>query len=619
MLVSFNKAFKNIPKIAKFIIISVIIISTITFGLFFYFQKEAENKIRDSIFEQQREIQLNNNKDLAEDIQFGLNSIQISLEGLAFSTPLKNGDFALNTTNELVQFYFGHINSFSPINNLFIIDNEGITRINISQNGQSTFTGKNFSNVEWVIDTEESLSSVFSEGFIDRDGWPKIAITYPIINTNKNINSKANNSNIFEREEGQYMGLVGAEIHAVKFFEHYANINNLDSKFLTFLDSKALHLVHPFTSLIGKSFFGNYSQNFTGHNKILNNLISTVTGGKPSLTAYEFSTGERVTTGYPIYLQDEPRYSVFIIHPTATIYSKVYDIISTQRLEILSILAGFIATMSLLVMYLIHHSSILDKEVKRRTRELEKTNAMQREFIHTTSHELRNHIQPILSLSEMIKDKLNDDHQIRLQNLIIKNALKLRYIMNDILDLARIDKNNLALRIEKFKLYDFLADLVDEFQTYFLDKNNKIQLEIRKSNDVSLSLGKTNDNTFYDDEKNFEISADRMRLSLVMFNLINNANKFTESGIIKILVEVLKDKIKFSVIDTGNGIEENMIPKLFTQYSTTSFQGTGLGLYICKNIIEAHRGKIWAENNINRRGAIFSFSLPMSKEESNDN
>jgi signal transduction histidine kinase len=103
----------------------------------------------------------------------------------------------------------------------------------------------------------------------------------------------------------------------------------------------------------------------------------------------------------------------------------------------------------------------------------------------------------------------------------------------------------------------------------------------------------------------------------VLYNLLHNAIKFTEQGIISVTVERKKkhenDAIVVSVKDSGSGIHPEITPKLFSKFATKSFSGTGLGLYISKSIIEAHGGKIWAENNPDGKGATFSFSLPLDK------
>jgi signal transduction histidine kinase len=110
------------------------------------------------------------------------------------------------------------------------------------------------------------------------------------------------------------------------------------------------------------------------------------------------------------------------------------------------------------------------------------------------------------------------------------------------------------------------------------------------------------------------ISADRTRLTQVILNLLNNAIKFTQEGVISIKAEVKNDNnnIVVSIKDTGTGIDAEIFPRLFTKFATKSVGsgGTGLGLFICKSIVEAHNGRIWAENNPGGRGATFAFSLP---------
>jgi signal transduction histidine kinase len=111
------------------------------------------------------------------------------------------------------------------------------------------------------------------------------------------------------------------------------------------------------------------------------------------------------------------------------------------------------------------------------------------------------------------------------------------------------------------------------------------------------------------------IQADRGRISQVVLNLLSNALKFTEEGTIVITSEIKDDQnvLVVSVNDTGAGIDFEIMPQLFTKFASKSFAGTGLGLYICKNIIEAHGGKMWAENNSDGKGATFSFSLPITQ------
>ena len=249
---------------------------------------------------------------------------------------------------------------------------------------------------------------VFSNGYEGRDGKYRIAITYPIIN----------------RETGKYIGLVGTSIPTIEFFEHYGNIYNIKSQYLAVLDRNSVQLIHPIKSFVGTPFFGNHTQQLTGHNVILNNLIRTVMAGEPASGVYDFINGQRLNTGYPIFLQGKPTYSIFVITPTSTIYSRIDNVVSTERMEMLSLLAGATAAIIGLIIFLIKWNSTLDGEVKRRTKELNESNEqltllnkqfaeaneqlkvhdkMQKEFINVAAHELRTPIQPILSLTQILR------------------------------------------------------------------------------------------------------------------------------------------------------------------------------------------------------------------------
>jgi two-component system, OmpR family, sensor histidine kinase VicK len=121
-------------------------------------------------------------------------------------------------------------------------------------------------------------------------------------------------------------------------------------------------------------------------------------------------------------------------------------------------------------------------------------------------------------------------------------------------------------------------------------------------------------------EEEIIIEADRTRLIQVIYNLLHNAMKFTKEGSISVIAEKNeqnnnKKEVIVSVKDTGSGIDYEIFPRLFSKFTSKSSQGTGLGLFISKNIIEAHGGKMWAENNVDgEKGATFSFSLPLTEQ-----
>jgi two-component system, OmpR family, sensor histidine kinase VicK len=222
---------------------------------------------------------------------------------------------------------------------------------------------------------------------------------------------------------------------------------------------------------------------------------------------------------------------------------------------------------------------------------------MQKEFINVAAHELRTPVQPILGLSEILLSKKGNIEQYHeLLHVISRNAKRLQQLTEDILDVTRIESQSLVINRQQFKLNDMISNIMRD---YIKEENNK--------------QGKIKLLHHYDDEDTI-VEADRGRLIQVISNLLSNAIKFTDQGgliAVNVKVDSRAKQIVISIKDTGQGINSEMYPRLFTKFATNSVVGTGLGLYISKNIIEAHGGRIWAENNHDGKGATFSFSLPL--------
>ena len=227
---------------------------------------------------------------------------------------------------------------------------------------------------------------------------------------------------------------------------------------------------------------------------------------------------------------------------------------------------------------------------------LKKTNETQIQFIKETAHEIGNPIQSILGLAEVILSNKNLDvgHLDDLIKIIIKNAKKIKLLTDNILEVARIDSHLLSLKMEEFDLVELVKDLLK-------DLNNQIQ-----NKKMSLILKCKEDSIL--------IVADKLRLNQVFLNIINNAINIVKEGEIIVFLERQDNNtVLVRITDDGPGIPSNIKDTLFTKFVTGSKSGTGLGLYICKNIIEKHGGKIWAENNKNK-GANFNFIIPTSKQ-----
>lgn len=239
---------------------------------------------------------------------------------------------------------------------------------------------------------------------------------------------------------------------------------------------------------------------------------------------------------------------------------------------------------------------------------------MQREFINNAAHELRTPIQPILGITEILRfggehDKISGKQKLNESlDIILRNARRLSELADNVLSVSLIESQSLKLEKELFNLNGIIVDNIKSAKRQFLPIGIKCNLKI-----------------IYDraSETDVYVNADKYKISQVVYNLLNNAIKFTKEGSITISIKRKggegenKKAIVVSVKDTGEGIDSEMLPRLFTRFATKSFAGTGLGLFVSKHIIEAHDGEIWAENNAEGKGATLSFTLTLSSN--NDN
>jgi signal transduction histidine kinase len=229
---------------------------------------------------------------------------------------------------------------------------------------------------------------------------------------------------------------------------------------------------------------------------------------------------------------------------------------------------------------------------------------MQKEFINIAAHELRTPIQPILVTAELLDLQFSSEQEKAKEekgeitrdelNILVRNAKRLERLSSNILDIARIESGTLPLSIQEFNLNDMLSPLIQDTRN-----------ELKKRGKEDLMIHYAADN-------NIVLKGDNERLSEVVWNLLDNATKFTEKGAISIVTTKDDNYITLAIKDSGSGINSNVLPKLFTKFVTKSEKGTGLGLYISKSIIEAHGGKIWAKNNNDGKGSTFTFTLPLA-------
>ena len=231
---------------------------------------------------------------------------------------------------------------------------------------------------------------------------------------------------------------------------------------------------------------------------------------------------------------------------------------------------------------------------------IKESEKMKDEVINIVAHEFRTPIQPIIGLADVMYYKVKDEEHRELLEIILRNANRLKRLTDNLLDVTIIESQSLALDKEKLNLNDLILEVLNDYVNKEKTQMVKIVYDFKNIDDVI-------------------IEADRDRVAQVICNLLDNAFKFTKaSQMIFLIVDKKKDteegkeQVIVSVKDTGNGISKEVLPKLFSKFTTGgSSSGTGLGLYICKNIIHAHEGKIWAENEPDGKGAIFRFALPV--------
>ncbi len=258
----------------------------------------------------------------------------------------------------------------------------------------------------------------------------------------------------------------------------------------------------------------------------------------------------------------------------------------------------------------------VNEEIRKANEKLKKTDQAKDEFLNIAAHELRNPIQIIATNADLLQRQLlnrgiikdkgtdNDDRFGELLFAISRNTDKMIRLSTVLLDIGRIEFGTFKLDLEdNVNLENLILELVE-------DMNQKYHL-----NTVSI---------LYNSKVTMEetvVRCDRTRITQVLINLLENAIRFTKDGGITISIDKntttpmpnpnSQIQLITRIKDTGFGIDEQIKSRLFEKFASKSTNGTGLGLYLSKNIIEAHGGKIWAKNNEDGKGSTFSFSLPL--------
>ncbi len=247
-----------------------------------------------------------------------------------------------------------------------------------------------------------------------------------------------------------------------------------------------------------------------------------------------------------------------------------------------------------------------EEELIQARKNAESANIHKNQFLANMSHEIRTPMNGVVGFAELLKDKnISEEERIQYLDIIDINSKKLLALIDDIIDVAKIESGELSISLEDFDLNKMLNNI--------LIVANK-EKENQYKNDVEIIL------SVPDPRQQMIINSDELRLGQVFINLINNAIKFTDTGIIEFGYIVLKDskKIKFFVKDDGIGIPKHEIDTIFQRFmqasnnETAKHGGTGLGLAICSGIIDLLNGSISVRSE-ESKGTIFEFTLPFNK------
>lgn len=239
------------------------------------------------------------------------------------------------------------------------------------------------------------------------------------------------------------------------------------------------------------------------------------------------------------------------------------------------------------------------KDIEKTNEELRLKEKLKNEFIAIASHELRTPIQPLLGYAVLAKKgKIGQEEA---WDGVLKEARRLQQLANDILDVSRIESDTLPYQMEKASINDMFISVADSAKANL-------------PRDVSMEV------VVDEASKQLHVDLDRSRITQVFSNVIGNAIKFTQKGSIKVecCAFVNENKIEIKVSDTGTGIPKQVLPNLFGKFITNSVGetdghgGTGLGLFISKAIVTAHKGKIYAYNRV-EGGATFTIVLPIDQ------
>jgi signal transduction histidine kinase len=626
-----------VSKNSIILVTFIVAIATILSLFSYHFFSATSSRIVDISSQEVRSNARIEVHDQSQSLANRLQTVTILLQTLANSPDLQNNEYQRtflitnyrqDSTSELTDFYMwlnetGKILWISNFNSTFY----------------QKYKGFDLSYRPYFTVPRDTHNAFYSSLIDSNDQVPRLYISYPVISKigpQYNGNNVSNNDNKTKVTPGTFKGVVVAAIKGVTI----GNIleNQLLARFngsVDLLDKKGTVLYTNNQSFIGRRVLESRSHTALASlfpvvtkNSLDSFLNASLQSSTPGMRDFQ-SEGIINTVAYePVTIKGDHFLTLFITAPHKLASDVAFLIDQQQTFNMFIVIIIVAVALGAAAMVLTWNKRLRDT-VSSRTEELSKSNTLlsesneqlalansqlesqdkiQREFINVAAHELRTPIQPILNVTNVLGTKINNKEQKQLLDILIRNANRLQRLSQDILDITMIDSNTLKLNKERISLNDLIYKTGQDFALQALPTTTSNTKIVYEPADKSIADGKGQTDSII-------VEVDRERISQVIWNLLSNAIKFTENGTITIATSLNDSEAVVSVADTGEGINPAIRPKLFSKFVTSSFQGTGLGLYISKNIIEAHGGRMWAADDSLKKGATFYFSLPISKRQ----
>ena len=542
-----------------------------------------------------------------------MESISNNLQGLSNSISL------LDIKNDNVQRLFDSAQTSTRdlTNGYYMFDMNGSL---ISKTSNKTiaanYNGIKANSSNLFLSPKTSNTTYYSSIIDVNNQFPVLFISYPVIKSNvtlRNNNTQSNMSN--------FEGIVFTTIDLSKLGEFLQK--ELSPEFASnvgLIDKNGVILYSKNRNVVGKNYLTSEFQDLIPPEikNVYNNILASSLTGGSGLRDISFNDNMTTIAYQPITLDGEFLWSLYISTPHS-LASNVGYLINQQK-NFSTIVIIVVGSMAFgIAILILSWNKRLEGAVKSRTTQLKTTNEsliesnsllasankqleihdnMQKEFINVAAHELRTPIMPILGEAELIESDISDNESARISreqiSSIIRNAKRLDRLAADILDVTNIEGKSLKLNKTTFDINEILSQLVTEY-------SRQIEKDVAKNKKIKISY----------EPLHVMILADNYRITQVISNIINNAIKFTDQGIITIIGNADSAELTIKISDTGKGIDNEIINRLFDKFVSRSEQGTGLGLFISKNIIEAHGGRIMGFNNENGIGATFVIVLPL--------